>query len=123
MNVQIFSGCIPVASKVYDGPSENQPILVPAADEATMTLNYPFPESLVLKLTKESGYTKNELFDLIRDGFDVMYNGSVSTPIPGLINQNVKGEFGQSFHAIEDLVIEGIEYDDDAKEVYVAIGS
>lgn len=122
MITQIFAGCTYVAGKDF-GDNDGQAIVVPGDKEATLTLDYPFDEKLVIKMDRPGGYTKDALITVIRDGFDVMYNGAESTPIPGLINVKVEGEFGEAFHCIEDLVIEEILYDDEINEVKVSIGS
>ena len=128
MKTTLFAGCTSVAKKgSYGdnyGDNDGNDVLVPPGADATLTLNYPFDEDLVLKLDDPLGYTKDKLIDVVRQGYDIMYNGSISSPISGLLNVTVESkEFGKAFHCIEDLVIEQILYDDEAKEVQVSIGS
>lgn len=66
--------------------------------------------------------TLRAVIDAIRAGFREMYEGAKVGDIPGMMNKDVNGAYGNAFHDIGDLVIEGIDLcDGDVLEI--SIGS
>ncbi|MBL8718324.1 MAG: hypothetical protein JNL79_20250 [Myxococcales bacterium] len=91
-------------------------------DEVDLVLDYPFEQEYRAQLTGE--ITLRQIIDAIRRGFREMYRGASHAPIAGLPgNEDVKGSYGQAYHGIHDLVIEGILFHEEEGLIEVLIGS
>ena len=129
--VALYSGSIAVDASDYlhpvargddyiDQPIEELDRVVSPAARVHFTLDYPFERPFEGVVTGE--ITLRRIIDAIRAGFRKMYEGAIERDIPGMLNKNVAGSYGNSFHAIGDLVIEDIELCADAS-LEVSIGS
>lgn len=87
------------------------------------TLDYPFSKPYQGTVVTDAGASLRQIIDAIRHGFRVMYRGAAHEEIPKLDNQRVDGDYGRAYHAIEDLVIERIDLDEETGELDVEIGS
>jgi hypothetical protein len=94
--------------------------LVTKATRVHFTLDYPFEKPFTGEVTGK--VTLRRIIDAIRAGFVEMYKSADVRDIPGMMNKDVKGPYGNAFHDIGDLVIEGIDLcDGDSLEI--SIGS
>ena len=120
--VAVYEGSIGVASTGYrhtvaragdyvDAPVEDLDRVVSPARRVRFTLDYPFEKPFDGVLTGE--VTRRAVIDAVRSGFRKMYAGSEVREIPGMANKDVRGPYGRSFHAIDDLVIERVDLCDD----------
>lgn len=66
--------------------------------------------------------TLRRIIDAIRAGFRKMYEGAEVRDIPGMMNKDVRGAYGNAFHVIGDLVVESIELCD-GDRLEISIGS
>jgi hypothetical protein len=89
----------------------------------TFTLDYPFDRPYACELITDAGASLRQIIDAVRRGFRVMYRGASHQAVPNLANVMVEGEFGRAMHAIEDLVIERIELDEETATLEIGIGS
>lgn len=88
---------------------------------AICILYYPFEKHKIISFTFSS---VGDIVNAVRDGFKEMYAASEKLPqCPFLINQKYDGAYGQTFHALGDLWIERIEYNNKTYELRVFIGS
>jgi len=104
--VEVFSGSIEVAATGYEGATELDRV-VTKAERVSFTLDYPFEKPFAG--TVIAPITLRRIVDAIRAGFRTMYEGAEQRDIPGLMNKDVRGVYGRSFHAIGDLVIESVQ--------------
>jgi hypothetical protein len=88
-------------------PIEKIDDVIPNVTKLKFTLDYPFEKPFTGEVSGK--ITLRKIIDAIRAGFRTMYAGAVEKPIPGMMNRDVRGKYGASFHAMSDLVIEGIE--------------
>jgi hypothetical protein len=114
----VYEGSIQVKGNAYlhsvtrgddhvDEPIEGLDRVVTKSSRVHFTLVYPFERPFVGALTGE--ITLRRLIDAVRAGFRKMYEGTTQSDIPGMYNTDVTGPYGRAFHAIDDLVIEGID--------------
>jgi hypothetical protein len=80
---------------------------VSSAPQLRFTLDYPFEKPLSGAVAGK--LTLRRIIDAIRAGFRKMYGHATVNDIPGMMNKDVRGPYGSSFHDIGDLVIEGID--------------
>jgi hypothetical protein len=92
-------------------------------DAVELVLDYPFEHPYRARLTSDNGITLRQIIDAVRSGFREMYRGATHTPIEGLLNEHVAGSYGQAFHGIHDLVIEGILLHEEEGRLEILIGS
>lgn len=90
------------------------------ATELRFTLDYPFEKPFEGVVSGKA--TLRRTIDAIRAGLRKTYEGTTVRDIPGMVNKDVTGPYGKSFHVIEDLVIESIELCDGA-QLRIFIGS
>jgi len=88
------------------------------------TLEYPFtrPYDGVVDGGPD-GITLRQIIDAVRRGSREMYRAAAHQPIARLMNPRVEGRYGTAFHAIDDLVIEGIVLHEEEGRVELLIGS
>jgi len=129
---EIFDGSIPVSDDGYtqavgeDDEVEEVPDLdkrVSAAPILRFTLDYPFEREYHGQVVTDAGATLRQIIDAIRAGFRAMYRGTTTEDIANLENKRVRGDFGEAYHVIDDLVIEGISLDDATGTLDISIGS
>ncbi|MBL0218384.1 MAG: hypothetical protein IPQ07_31440 [Myxococcales bacterium] len=89
----------------------------------TFTLDYPFSKPYKGTVVTDAGASLRQIIDAIRNGFRVMYRGAAHEEVPNLANEKVDGDYGRAYHAIEDLVIERIDFDEETSELEIEIGS
>ncbi len=118
--VTMHSGSIQVDANDYGDASGLDRVHSSKAEKVSFTLDYPFEKPFAGTVT--APITLRRSVDAIRAGFRKMYDGAAIRDIPGMHNKEVTGPYGQSFHAIGDLVIEGVELCDDGR-LQIAIGS
>jgi hypothetical protein len=127
----IYEGSIAVDSNEYvqsvergddfvDEPIDGLDRVVTKASQVRFTLDYPFERPFEGVVSGE--ITLRRTIDAIRAGFRQMYVGTTEREVPGMYNKDVTGPYGQAFHVIGDLVIEGIELCGDDRFVIV-VGS
>ena len=128
----VFEGSIPVNASDYTQPGEEDgdeveihglDDLVTHGVRLTFTLDYPFEKPYEGSIEGEGGITLRATIDAIRDAFRLLYRGAHHEALPSLHNELVEGSHGRAYHAIDDLVIELIELDDDSSALQVFIGS
>ncbi|MDX2011148.1 MAG: hypothetical protein SFW67_13195 [Myxococcaceae bacterium] len=95
-------------------------VVVARARRFHFTLDYPFEKPFTGEVQGE--LTLRKAITAIRAGFRTMYGASTVKEIPGMLNKQVTGAYGESFHDIDDLVIEGIDLCDD-HSLQLSIGS
>ena len=91
-----------------------------------ITLDYPFDKEYKIEIQKKADEPWHSylLVYAIKEGFEHMYSKSKSNGlIPGFLNEDFTGEFGDCIHAIEDLFIEILEFNAKTGELRVGIGS
>jgi hypothetical protein len=103
-----------------DEPIQGLDVVVERARVFRFTLDYPFEKPF--EGTIQGDLTLRKAISAIRAGFRAMYGASTVTPIPGMLNKQATGAYGEAFHDIDDLVIEGLELCDD-HTLRVSIGS
>ncbi len=86
-----------------------------------LVLDYPF--ELPYRAELAGDITLRRIIDAVRSGFREMYRGATHAPIEGLLNEHVAGTYGQAFHGIHDLVIEGILFHEEEGRLEILIGS
>lgn len=129
--IAVYSGSIDVAATGYQHHVErgddyveeeigDLDRVITKATRVQFTLDYPFEKKFTGVVTDR--VTLRKIIDAVRAGFRKMYEGSTERDIPGMMNKDVSGAYGKSFHAIGDLVIEGIDLCDDAS-LEISIGS
>jgi hypothetical protein len=127
----IFDGMVQVNSDAFtqsverDGEFAEEPMqgldaVVARARRFQFTLDYPFEKPFTG--TIQGDLTVRKAVSAIRAGFRSMYRASTVRDIPGVLNRHVTGEYGEAFHDIDDLVIEGIDVCDD-HTLRISIGS
>ena len=127
----VYEGSIAVNASDYVHPVErgvdfvDEPIegldrIVSKSPRVEFVLDYPFEKPFRGVITCE--ITLRRTIDSIRAGFRTMYEGTTQRDIPGMHNKDVTGPYGQAFHVIDDLVIEGIDLCGDAV-FSISIGS
>ena len=129
--VSLYEGSIPVVGTDYihqisrGGDVVEETIdgldrVVSKAETVRFTLDYPFEKPLAGTVTGKISVRR--IIDAIRAGFRTMFEGTTQKDIPGMMNKEVRGPYGKSFHVIGDLVIESIHLcNDDSLEI--GIGS
>lgn len=105
--------------------------------EVKITLTYPLRNSYSKKYKSDKGFTIGDIIKCTIEMYKFVYSEEEKTTTTkvtsmddriqnglGLLNRNeTNGKFGIWGHDIEDLIIEGIEYDKDEKTVYLSMGS
>lgn len=131
----IFDTQISVADTDYTHPTEddegqlveaeleNLDVPVTSRSSLSFQLGYPFEKPYDGEVRGDGGVTLRQIIDAIRAGYRRMYEGTTAKPMDKLQNVDVNGPYGRAYHAIEDLVIETIELDDETGELDIAIGS
>jgi len=110
----VYDGSIDVAANDYTHlvqrgddyvsvPVENLDKVFSTSADVRFTLDYPFEKPFAG--TVKGQLTRRNIIDAIRRGFRTMYEGTSVQDIPGMYNKDVRGPYGRSFHAIDDLVI------------------
>ncbi|MDP1828117.1 MAG: hypothetical protein Q8L48_32880 [Archangium sp.] len=129
--VSIYEGSIAVDASDYLHPVpqgddsvhvaiEGLDRTISPATRVSFTLDYPFEKPLGGVVTGK--LTLRHIIDGIRGGFRKMYEGATVRDIPGMMNKDVTGPYGNAFHVIGDLVIERIELCD-GDRLEISIGS
>lgn len=112
------------AEDVVEAEIEGLDDIVVERSHVKLTLDYPFERPYTTEIIGDRGITLRQIIDAVRTGFRRMYAGAAHAPIPNLPgNERVKGEFGEAFHAIHDLVIEGIIFHEEERRLEILIGS
>jgi len=130
----IYDGSIQVSGSDYthtveqgddyvEAPIEDLDKPVTRRAVLTFTLDYPFERALDGEVRTDGGATLRQIIDAVRATYRTMYQGTTVEDIANLDNKRVRGAYGEAFHVIEDLVIEGIELDDDTGRLEIVIGS
>lgn len=115
--IKVYGGSIMVNASDYIHPVKRgtdyveEPIagldrVLSKGAQVRFTLDYPFERPFAGVVT--SPITLRRTIDAIRAGFRKMYEGTTQRDIPGMLNKDVTGPYGQAVHAIDDLVIERI---------------
>jgi hypothetical protein len=128
---EIYSGSFSVSGSNYTESNEDgDEVEIEKLDERVtsvpilhFTLDYPFERPFEGKVVTDAGATLRQILDAIRAGYRTMYSGTTVESIPNLDNKRVRGEFGEAFHVIEDLVVEYIAIDEEEGALDVGIGS
>lgn len=81
-----------------DEPLRDLDKVLTNAAEVRFTLDYPFERPFAGLITKP--ITLRRLVDGIRAGFRKMYAGATEREIPGMMNKDVQGLYGRSFHSM-----------------------
>ena len=105
---------------------DSLPIVNQWSGTIKIQVGYPFEKKSVIEIEKGSKDTwRNDLIiSAIKERLEYMYSRSRSNGfVPGTLNEDWKGEFGQSFHRIEDLWIDGLYFNLDTGIVEVCMGS
>lgn len=113
MNDKLFFEVLCGVATFGYGECENHNAVVIDKNEVEILLHYPFEKDFRKHIKSENGFTIKQLVDEIRAAYFDMYEGSVNYgQMPNSYNEKViSPKFGTSYHSIDDLVIEGIEYD------------
>ena len=130
----IYDGSIQVSGSDYTHSIEQGDDFVEVAIEdldkpvtkravLQFTLDYPFEREHQGEVRTDGGATLRQIIDAIRTAYRTMYRDPVVEPIADLDNKRVRGAYGEAYHVIEDLVIEGIELDDETGRLEIIIGS
>ena len=132
----IYEGSVSVAESAYTHPVFNEEtddyveVPIEGLDERVstlsrlaFTLDYPFDKPYHGEIVSDAGPTLRQIIDGIRKGFRTMYRGATAQDIPNLANKLVDGDYGRAYHAIEDLVIEAIDLDEETASLDIGIGS
>ncbi|MCU0698749.1 MAG: hypothetical protein MUC96_19785 [Myxococcaceae bacterium] len=115
-----FTHVVEQEGNFFEEPWPDLDVVVARARRFQFTLEYPFEKAFTGELQGE--LTARKAITAIRAGFRTMYGASTVKEIPGMLNKQVTGPYGEAFHALDDLVIEGIEVCDD-HTLRVSIGS
>ena len=102
-----YMNLVPKGDDYVDAPIEGLDRVVSTQAQLRFVLDYPFEKPF--NGTVSAPLTLRRIIDAIRAGFRTMYGGATVKDIPGMMNKDVKGAYGSSFHAIGDLVIEHID--------------
>jgi hypothetical protein len=116
--IRVYAGSIAVGGSDYvhpvprgddfvEVPIEGLDRVFTKSTRVEFTLDYPFERPFAGIVTGE--ITLRRTIDAVRAGFGEMYEGTTQRDIPGMENKDVTGRYGRAFHAIGDLVIEGID--------------
>ncbi len=121
-------GPVEVASNGYtdveDAPLEGLDDVIIEMPYVDFTLEYPFTRSYDGVVDGgPDGITLRQIIDAVRRGFREMYRAASHQPIARLMNERVEGAYGTAFHAIGDLVIEGIVFHEEEGRLEILIGS
>ena len=119
---EIFDGSLEVNGDGYEDV-EDLDERVSTAPILRFTLDYPFEREYHGQVITDAGASLRQIIDAIRAGFRTMYRGTTTEDIPNLDNKRVRGDFGQAYHVIGDLVIEAISIDDETGTLDISIGS
>ena len=115
-----YQHLVPQGDDSVEAPIKGLDRPVSKATKVRFTLDYPFEKTFRGEVTGK--VTLRRVIDGIRAGFRTMYEGAAVKDIPGMMNKDVKGAYGSSFHGIGDLVIERIELCD-GDRLEISIGS
>ena len=91
-----------------------------------ITLDYPFEKEFSFEIEKQANapWNTETIVSAIHDGYEYMYSKSKNLgSLPFLINQIHIGEFGTSWHVIEDLWIERLWFNSQTGEIGMFVGS
>lgn len=111
---------VPRGDEYVDVTIEGLDRAISAATRVSFTLDYPFEKPFGGVVTGK--LTLRRVIDAIRAGFRKMYEGAAVRDIPGMMNKDVTGPYGNAFHVISDLVVERIELCD-GDRLEISIGS
>ena len=123
-----YCSCPRIAVLDFEGVWGAKKVII-KSKTINIVYDYPLNKPVTFTHTSPTGFSKHDLMKLIKDDYRRIYyeeDAAVGDPgyIPDMDNREQSfGPYGIWGHYLEDLVLEGAEYDRKTKTLTLSIGS